>query len=296
MGLPGQQSDVERKIHQYRSQSSLGSSQMLSDKSTAGHGIPTPQNNNIARAADVEDIANRDSGYSNATLIGRTITPSPTGKSDYIWDFEPRSQDLPPMSVDSVDIKSTHSPHSSMASVHGLPAPPRRTRSPVLRKPVPEMIQTPSFARDSDLPMSGQRLINQPSLEAFGRRNNSTPHVVRSPEPAVPKSPSQSIYSDGEVSEGPSEWSSRNLSSATRRHPSTGQPLLSPFRSNYPIEAEIVIPPLPPAAAIDRSRSYTPAHTPSGSLSPPRRTHRPLPSITSRSSSVSGTGNGAQRF
>lgn len=296
MALPGQQSDVERRIHQYRSQSSLGSSQMFSERSTAGHGATMSQSGNPMGAAGVEDIANRDSGYSNATLVGRTITPMPNAKSEYMWDFEPHSQAPSPTSVHSKDIRPTHSQNSSIASAPGLPVPPRQTRSPVLRKPIPEMVQTPAFAQDSDLPVSGQRLINQPSLEAFGRRNNASPLTVRSPNPAVPKSPSESIYSDGEGEEAPSEWSSKNLSSATRRHPSTGQPLLSPFRSNYPADEEIGIAPLPPVAAMDRSRSYTHAHRPSLSSSPPRRTHRPLPSITSRSSSVGGTGNNTQRF
>ncbi|KAF8968024.1 hypothetical protein BDZ97DRAFT_448280 [Flammula alnicola] len=251
--LLSQRPDMKEKIHQYRSQS-INSSH---DRSISGSSSNSTRQL-LPLYLGQDGVNDRNS---SASVIGRPITPGFNYQRDVV---QPAPAASLPRQTGRELASPSHSRSESLASV-GLPAPPRRTRSPLLNLPILEPTQSPR--RVDDEVLTEQWLSHQRSTQTFGHQDS-------------PSARSLSLYSEeGEAS--PSEWSSRSLGQGVHPQTASGQPMLSAVASALPM---YVSPRSPPhSATLERTLSAY-----DSAPSPPPKGHRPfLLSHAARSSSVS---------
>lgn len=239
----GRRSEMQEKIHQYRSQN-IGSSRSSSENSWSG------SSQGLLPLHLGRDERIRDSNYSNSntSMIGRPITPA-----GFNYDIPVPPPAVTPTRKTSHDF-GEHRRNESLTS-NGLPAPPRRNRSPVLSQLLPEPRNSP-LAHELD---AESWIDRQRSTHTFGHQN--TPSE---------KSPSL-------MSEAP-EWSSRHLA-YDRRSPgfnNSGQTSFgsAAMASSFP---NPILPRSPLQSTLDRSLSAT-------STLPSLPSRGPRPLLLTRSS------------
>jgi hypothetical protein len=200
----GQRSDME-KINHYRSQSSSFGSRPSEQSfySADAHSIQPLLPLYMGR--DVPEFQN--TMQPDPSILGRSITPS----SVLSWEVVQPPHAVSPSRSPTCGLPR-HIRTDSLTSI-GLPAPPRRTRSPVLTQPLPQL-KIPKKAENEPW------MIRQTSTQTFGRRNSGSQSA---------KSPSISLFSVD------SERSSKTPRQGDMTVPPTlGQPMLSAVSSSFP--------------------------------------------------------------
>jgi len=230
---------MQEKIHQYRSEESGSHRSSPSENSWSG------SSHNLLPLHYGRDERLRDSNYSysNSSMVGRPITPA---RFNHGIAVPPQATTM--TRKPSRDL-GEHRRTESLTSI-GLPAPPRRNRSPVLSQLLPEQHNSTS--------------AHKLDVESWIDRQRST-HTFGHQDPPPEKSPSL-------MSEAP-EWSSRHLTYDNRSsgfsdsgHTSFGSAIMaSSMASN------LYLPSSPLQSSLDRSLSAT-----STLSSPPSRGLRPL--------------------
>jgi hypothetical protein len=240
---PGQRAGMEEQIQHYRAQS-LGSPRPSSENSFSTSGGKSAQQLlPLYLGRGMADY--RNSGQSNSSMLGRSITPSSTYSQ---WDIATPAPAAMAARSPGRDV-AAHIRSDSLSS-RGLPAPPRRTRSPVTSQPMPEIQLSRQM---TDEGYTDQWLSRQRSTQTFGHRES-------------PPTKSPSLLS--EEASG-SEWSSRIQRQSPQGY---GQARLSAVASSFPNQ----YPRSPPhSATVERSNS---AYSSSSLSSPgsPSNHHRPM--------------------
>ncbi|KIM40010.1 hypothetical protein M413DRAFT_189985 [Hebeloma cylindrosporum] len=226
-------SEMQEKIHQYRAQSLGSRSSSENSRSSSSQGLLP-----LYLGRD-ERIHESDYSYSNASMVGRPITPA-----GFNYDITVPPPAVSPIRKTSRDF-GEYSRNDSSTSI-GLPAPPRRNRSPVLSQLMLEPRNSPSAqAFDAESWMDRQR-----STQTFGHQD-------------TPPERSPSLMS---------EWSSRHLAYDNRSpgFNNSGQTSFGSavMASSYP---NPTLPRSPLQSSLDRSLSATSTYSP-----PPSRGPRPL--------------------
>jgi len=239
------QREMQEKIHQYRTQN-FGSRRSASEHSWSG------SSQDLLPLYLGRDERIRDSNYSHsiAPMVGRPITPA-----GFNYDITVPPPAVTPVRKTSYDFEE-HRRNESLTSI-GLPAPPRRNRSPVLSQLLLEPRNSPS-GHEFDTESWSER---QRSTRTFGY-------------PDTPPEKSPSLMSEA------SEWSSRHLT-YDNRSPGFNSSGHTVFGSTA-MAASIPNPFLPRSplqSTLDRSLSAT-----SILQSPPP--HGPRPLLLARSSSA----------
>ena len=183
-----QQSEMQEKIHQYRSQN-FGS-RSSSENSWSG----SSQSLLPLYLGRDERIRNSNYSHSNTSMIGRPITPAV-----FNYDITVPPPAVTPIRETSHD-SGEHRRNESLTS-NGLPAPPRQSRSPVLSQLLPEPRNSPSaYELQTESWIERQRSTNtfgrpdtppkrSPSLRSEASVWSSASSIL---DPIFPRSPRQS--------------------------------------------------------------------------------------------------------
>ncbi|KAG6854382.1 hypothetical protein C0991_007373 [Blastosporella zonata] len=207
----------------------------FSPKSSIGALLPVHQE----RSASIGSSYN----YPNSPSIGRAITPvSELSLQRSVTPPEAVAQKYPPSTGRSLGIHDRHGSNESL----GLPAAPRRTRSPVLHQPSMEQIRvvhgtwSPVNAPEHTLPRST-------SAETFGKRTSGSQRMTSELTPDYDRSSWDSRYSTkSESSDGrPLLESVARIQSAPRTPPVSSRALPSPSRHSRSFSAVPTLSPAP---------------------------------------------------
>ncbi|KDR78896.1 hypothetical protein GALMADRAFT_1365568 [Galerina marginata CBS 339.88] len=241
--VTGSPADMAEKIEHYRTQS-LGSPRPSINSFSTSSGRSTQQLLPLYLGRGAAEY--RNSGQSNPSMIGRSITPSSTYSQ---WEIATPPQAVAPITRSPTRNIATHIRNDSLSS-RGLPAPPRRTRSPTMTQPMPEIQLSNQFGDEYG---AEQWMSRQRSTQTFGH-------------PDSPQAKSPSLFSEEATG---SEWSSR-IHRDSPPH-SYGQPLLSAVVSSFPAH---VHPRSPPQSATHHRSNSAYSSSPSP-ISPLSDRHRP---------------------
>ncbi|KAF5381971.1 hypothetical protein D9615_004299 [Tricholomella constricta] len=260
------QRSFEEKVDQYRYPTpsyrspAITSFGQVSPPSSVRPLLPAHQE----RSASVQSFYS----YPSSPSIGRAITPV----DELQRTISPPEPAAPKFSPSTTRALSDHARQVSTDSF-GLPAAPRRTRSPVLHHPSLEQMHSATRTVNGTWSPVEHSISRNPSTQTFGKRDSASPRIRANVDLAPDYDPTN--------------WDSRNGTQTSSASPSGyNRPLLSAMNSGF------ASPGTPGSSSSPRQLSALPRHSRSYSAVPaigPAPTGRQRAVLVSRHGSIGNT-------